>query len=72
MSGPRRTSGITTFRSFLLGIPAQVDELGPFEMVWPAEPERSKKLLLEAMGIPVVVDPRVSVPVVRRARSPLK
>ena len=68
MSGSRRASGITPFRSFLLGIPAQVDELGPFEMVWPVEPERSKKLLLEAMGVGVVVDPKVPVPLVRRRK----
>ena len=58
--------GGSPFRSFLLGIPAQVEELGPFEMVFPAEPKRHQKMLLEAMGVPVVVDEKVPAPVVRR------
>ena len=59
-------TGITAFRSFLLGIPAQVAEYGPFEMVFPAEPERSKRMLLETMGVRVVIDETVLVPFVRR------
>ena len=58
--------------SFLLGIPDQIEELGPFEMVFPGEPERSKRMLLEAMGVPVVIDPGVPSPIVRRARATLK
>jgi hypothetical protein len=62
--------GTTLFRSFLLGIPAQIEELGPFEMVFPYEPERHQIMLLEAMGVPVVVDRKVRVPVVRRRTQP--
>lgn len=61
-------TGTTAFRSFLLGIPAQVDEFGPFEMVFPATPKRHQIMLLEAMGVPVVIDEKLPAPVVRRKR----
>lgn len=62
----RPLTGHTAFRSYLLSIPAQIEEYGPFEMVFPAEPERSKKMLLETMGVRVVIDPAFPTPFVRR------
>lgn len=67
---PRRWAG-NAFRTLLDGLPADIDRYGPFEMVFPHEPEPWRRALLETLGVQVVVEPGAAVEVRRPSRRRL-